>query len=190
MSRRLSEICVRLATEADLDDVADMVQDFATGHPAQSHPRPISVLREAYFGADPVAHLLVATKGPGIVGMGQWTRVYDMLWAMFGGHAEWLYVRRESRGLGIPAAIVAEICRQVRVDGGQLLRGGADGAEIAALYERVAIVSAASTCYLSAEAFQICADLAGLSPREIVKLLPTPELNRTSTRPRGTAAIS
>jgi GNAT superfamily N-acetyltransferase len=163
-----------------------MVQGFVVGHPAEFHPRPLTRLREAYFGVAPVAHLLVASKGPHIVGMGQWTRIYDMFWAMFGGNVEWLYVRPKARGLGIAAAIVAEICRQVRLAGGELLRGGASEAAIAALYERVAIGWPASTCALSGEAFQICADLAGLSPREIVARLPTPELNRRPAPPRTT----
>ena len=184
MSYGNSEILVRSATEADLRDVADMVQHFVAGHPAERHPRPLSRLEEAYFGANPVAHLLVASKRGRIVGMGQWTRMYDMFWAAFGGNVEWLYVRPEVRGLGLPAAIVAEICRQIRLSGGELLRGGADGADIAALYERVAIGSLSRTCYLSAEAFQAFADLAGLSPREIVRRLPTPELNRTPPEPR------
>jgi GNAT superfamily N-acetyltransferase len=187
VSFRHSSVTVRSATEADLNEIADMVQGFVVGHPAEFHPRPVTRLREAYFGAAPVAHLLVARKGPHIVGMGQWTRMYDMFWAMFGGDVEWLYVRPEARGLGIPAAIIAEICRQVRLEGGELLRGGADGDAIAALYERVAIGWRVSTGALSGEAFQICADLAGLSPREIVTSLPAPELNRTPALPRETA---
>ena len=71
MNLRPPSILVRSATEADLNDVADMVGRFVEGHPAESHPRPICRLREAYFGANPVAHLLVASKGPQIIGMGQ-----------------------------------------------------------------------------------------------------------------------
>ncbi len=158
MSYRNSGISVRSATQADLNDVDEMMQSFVAGHPAQSHPRPLSRLQEAYFGANPVAHLPVASKAGRIVGMGQWTRMYDMFWATFGGDVEWLYVRPEAHGLGIPAAIVAEICRQVRLSGGTLLRGGADGAQIAALYERVAIGWPSRTCYLSAEAFEAFAE--------------------------------
>jgi GNAT superfamily N-acetyltransferase len=177
MSLSPVSIQVRSATEEDLNDVAGMVSRFAEGHPAQSHPRPISRLREAYFGASPVAHLLVATKGPRVIGMGQWTRIYDMFWAMFGGYVEWLFVIPELRGQGIAPAIIAEICCQVRLAGGEFLRGGADGAEIAALYERVAIGAPAYGFNLSASAFQNFADLAGLQPREIVRRLPHPDLN-------------
>lgn len=60
------------------------------------------------FGPNPVAHLLVVARHGRAVGMGQWTRIYDMFWGIYGARVEWLYVRPESRGLGIPAAIVAE----------------------------------------------------------------------------------
>jgi hypothetical protein len=34
-----SELKVRLATETDLDDIEEMVNDFAKDHPAENHPR-------------------------------------------------------------------------------------------------------------------------------------------------------
>jgi GNAT superfamily N-acetyltransferase len=184
MSRPHSTIAVRPATEADLNDVADMVQHFVAGHPAENHPRPLERLRDAYFGAQPVAHLLVATRGDRVVGMGQWTLIYDMFWSMFGGEIGWLYVRPESRGLGIPLALVAEICRQVRLAGGEHLHGGAEPDETASLYKRLAVGWPSHTVYLSAEAFQVCADLAGRPPREIVRNLPDPNLNFAAARPR------
>lgn len=177
-------ITIRPATETDLPDISDLVDGFVAGHPAESHPRPLTRLREAFFGRHPVAHLLVACRGGRIVGMCQWTRIYDMFWSAFGGEVGWLYVRPEHRGLGIPAALVAEIARQVRLDGGELLHGGADVPDAAALYERVAIGSAGQSCYISAEAFHALADLAGLPLREIVRRLPDPVLNREPPRPR------
>jgi GNAT superfamily N-acetyltransferase len=179
-----SWLTVRPATEGDLPEVADMVQGFVHGHPAEHHPRPLARLKEAYFGSEPVAHLLVASTRGRLVGMGQWTRIYDMLWAMFGGEVGWLYVRPEARGLGIVAAIIAEISQQVRRAGGELLRGTADQARNSALYERVARAWSSRECYLSAEAFQSFADLAGLPPREIVRQLPKTELNRVAAQPR------
>jgi GNAT superfamily N-acetyltransferase len=180
----MTSIVVRPATESDLEDVAELVRGFVAGHPAESHPRPMSRLREAYFGAQPVAHLLVASKSGRIVAMGQWTRIYDMFWSAFGGDVGWLYVRPEARGLGIPAAIVAEVCRQVRLDGGELLHGGSEVDVVTKLYERVAIGAPGRTCYVSAEAFQAFADLAGLQPRDIVRRLPDRELNRVAPRTR------
>ena len=187
MSSGHSAIAVRSATEADLEDIAAMVQHFVAGHPAENHPRPLARLREAYFGEKPVANLLVATRGDRVVGMGQWRLIYDMFWSMFGGEIGWLYVRPDSRGLGIPLALVTEICRQVRLAGGEHLHGGAEPDETASLYKRLAVGWPSHTVYLSAEAFQICADLAGRSPREIVRNLPDAKLNYEPAHPRNTA---
>lgn len=177
-------ILVRPALEADLSEIAGMLEDFVAGHPARAHPRPLSRLREAYFDADPVACLLVATRDSRVVGMAQWKRTYDMFWAMFGGAVEWLYVRPEARGLGIPAALTAEICRQIRNAGGEFLTGVAEAAANSALYERVAMGWPSRTCYVSGEGFQSFADLAGMPLREIVRRLPSPDLSRMPAQPR------
>ena len=177
------ELTVRLARETDLDDVEDMVNDFVKGHPAEKHPRSRSALREAYFGDAPVANLVVAVRDGRAVGMGQWTLIYDMFWGMYGGNAEWLYVRPEYRGRGVVVAIVAEICAQVRLAGGEFLHGGG-GDEAERLYERAAIGRPTHECHLSAEAFQVFADLAGLAPREIIRRLPSLVLNRVPARAR------
>jgi len=175
---------VRPATEADLAEIAAMIEDFVGAHPARNHPRPISRLREAYFGANPVAHLLVATRGGRVIGMAQWSRIYDAFWAMFGGAVEWLYVRPQCRGLGIPAALVAEICCDVRNAGGEFLTGAAESDASLALFARVAINWPARTCNVSGEGFQVFADLAGRSPREIVGALPSQDLSRKPARTR------
>src|SRR5690348_5440713 len=150
-------------------EVEDMVNDFVKGHPAEKHARPRYRLREAYFGDAPVANLVVAVRvrDGRVIGMGQWTRIYDMFWSMYGGNVEWLYVRPEHRGSGVVVAIVAEICAEVRKAGGEFLHGGGDDA-VERLYERAAIGRPTHECHLSAKAFQAFADLAGLSPREIV----------------------
>jgi GNAT superfamily N-acetyltransferase len=180
----MNALLIRSATEADLPTVAGLVDGFVAGHPAEKHPRPLCRLREAYFGEHPVARLLLACKGDRVVAMGQWTRIFDMFWSVYGGEVGWLYVRPEYRGQGIAAALVAEICRQVRAEGGELLHGGAEVDVVSALYERVAVGSSARNIYVSGEAFQSFADLAGLRVRDIVRRLPDPALNRESPRAR------
>lgn len=175
---------VRAALESDLDAVEEMVNDFVKGHPAEKHYRSRAALRAAYFGEAPVAHLVVASYGDRIVGMGQWTLIYDMFWGMFGANAEWLYVKRDFRGRGIAVAIIAEICAQVHRAGGEFLHGGADAAEVVSLYERVAMGKPTHECYISAEAFRAFGELAGLPPRTIVRKLPTPDLNKVPPRDR------
>jgi len=176
-----TRLTVRPACEADLDDIENMVNDFVRGHPAEKHTRSRSALRGAYFGDVPVANLVVAVHHGAVVGMGQWTPIYDMFWSMYGGNVEWLYVRPEERGRGVVASIVAEICAQVRRAGGEFLHGGGDD-DVERLYERAAIGRRTNECHLSAEAFQIFADLAGLTPREIVRRLPNPDLNLVLSR--------
>jgi hypothetical protein len=84
-------------------------------------------------------------------------------------------------------AIVAEICSQVRVAGGEFLYGGG-GDDVERLYERVAIGGPTNQCHLSAQAFQTFADLAGLPPRTIIRRIPSVELNRVKSAARSQVA--
>ena len=178
---------VRSACEADLPAIEEMISDFARGHPSETHPRSRARLHEAYFGSAPVAHLVVATRNGVVTGMAQWTKIYEMFWSMYGGSVEWLYVRPQFRRSGIVAAIIAEVCSQVRAAGGEFLYGGG-GDDVERLYERVAIGGPTNQCHLSASAFQAFADLAGRGPRTIIRKIPAVELNRIPAveRTRGT----
>ncbi len=175
---------LRDARESDLPAIAEMIADFVRGHKAQDHPRSPENLRAAYFGERPVANLLVATRGGRVVGMVQWARFYDAFWSMFGIQGEWLYVRPEARGLGVAVALVVEICARGRSEGAVFLHGGALSDDVKGLYERCAIGSESYECFVSGEAFQVLADLAGRPMREIARRLPTPELGRVPARPR------
>lgn len=170
-------LCIRSGAPPDLDAVVELIEDFVEGHPARSHPRSRDRLHAALFGDHPVANLLVAEVGGRVVGMVQWTRLYDLFWSAYGGTIEWLHVRRDVRGLGIAAALVAEACARVRQVEGEFLHGHG-GDDVARLYERVAVGATTRSFYLSAEAFQAFADLAGSSPRELVRRLPSRGLNR------------
>lgn len=75
------------------------------------------------------------------------------------------------------------MCDDIRTSGGEYLVGGSSDA-VNALYERVAIGWPTRECALSAEAFQVVADLAGRAPRDIVRGLPDPALHRVEPRPR------
>jgi GNAT superfamily N-acetyltransferase len=170
-----SMLSIRSANHNDIDEIERMVADFVKGHPAEFHTRSSKVLREAYFGDHPVAHLLVAERGSEIVGMAQWHLIHDMFWGMFGAEAGWLYVKPSHRGSGIVAALVARLCALASEAGAQFLHGGGGDAP-SKLYERVAIGHSDRACYLSGKAFQIFANLDGLAVREIVRRLPAKEL--------------
>ena len=175
LSGALSVLCIRHAETTDIPEIEDMVSDFVKGHPADGQHRPTEALREAYFGEHPVAHLLVAERNGEIVGMIQWTLIYDMFWGMFGAETGWLYVKPQYRRSGIVAALVARTCAETSKVGAQFLHGGG-GDGPSKLYERVAIGNAGRDCYLSGKAYQVFAGLDGLSAREIVRGLPDKQL--------------
>jgi len=121
-----SPIGIRVARQTDVKDLDSMVDEFVVGHKAEHHSRSLDVLSSAYFGPNPVADIIVAEWKGSVVAMGQWMRIYDMFWGMFGGQTDWLYVRPRARGLGISAAIIANICDRIRRAGGEFLRGAGD----------------------------------------------------------------
>jgi GNAT superfamily N-acetyltransferase len=177
-------ITIRLAREEDAPALVEMVNDFVRGHPAENHPRPEGTVRAAYFGDKPVAEVIVAEWNGRVVAMVQWTRIFDMFWSMFGGLAEWLYVKPRARGLGLSAAMLAMVSRRVREDGGEFVHGSG-GEHLASLYRRLASESGASRgYYLSGEGFQRAADLAGRPPREVVRHFPSPTLSSAPAQPR------
>ena len=171
-------IAIRDGVPDDLDAIAEMLEDFVATHPAKSHPRSRDKLRDALFGAEPVAHVLVAVDRDRVVGMVQWWRIFDMFWGMFGGKAEWLYVRPEARGRAVAAMLGAEVCARVRAAGGEFLYLGSVEDSVTALYDRVTHSWPERTHALSGMAFARIADLAGASARELVRKLPSPELNK------------
>jgi GNAT superfamily N-acetyltransferase len=117
-------LSIRPATATDTPEIERMVVDSVKGHPAENHVRTSGELVKAYFGAHPVAHLLVAERDRDIVGMAQWRLIYDMFWGMFGAEAGWLYVKPACRGSGIVAALVARVCAEIVMRPIGYVRGG------------------------------------------------------------------
>jgi GNAT superfamily N-acetyltransferase len=170
-------LTIRSADEADLDVLLDLIDLFTVDHPSAHHPRPPAVMADAFFGPAALLRAVVAEERGRVIGYAGWRRAFDFFWAMWGADVEGLFVRPEARGRGVAAALVAQVCTEVRAGGGVFLRGTYDPA-LARLYERAVNAWPVREAYLSASAFARMADLAGKPVREIVKGLPAPELNR------------
>jgi GNAT superfamily N-acetyltransferase len=170
---------VRRAIPADLDALVALIDEFARGHPAEHYLRSMAVMQEAYFGPCPISRVFMAERRGEPVGFGGWHKVFDLFWAMYGGEVDGLYVKPRQRGLGVAPAIIAVICADIRSEGGCFLRGTYTD-KVRRLHERVAVGSVQRECHVSATAFHIVADLAGSSPRRLLRGLPDQRMNNVA----------
>jgi hypothetical protein len=172
----MSDLMVRRATADDVPILAVLIDGFAKGHPAEGHARSAEMLREVFFGGQPIAHALLAEKNATAIGFGAWRKAYDLFWSMYGGDGLGLYVIPAQRGFGVGLCIVAAICADIRENGGQFLQASYD-AELSPLYERVAVGRPERACHVSALAFERLVAAAGRSARDIIRALPEKSLN-------------
>jgi hypothetical protein len=172
----MSDLIVRRANADDAAVLAALIDGFAKGHSAEAHVRSVDMLRDAFFGRQPIAHVLLAEKRATAVGFGAWRRTYDLFWSMYGGDRLGLYVIPAERGLGVGLCIVAAICADIREQGGQFIQASYD-AELSRFYEWVAVGRSERAGHISALAFERLARVAGSSARDIIRALPDKSLN-------------
>jgi len=172
----MNDLIVRRATADDVAVLASLIDEFARGHPAENHVRSVDRLRDAFFGNQPIAHVLLAEKNATVVGFGAWRKAFDLFWSMYGGDGLGLYVNPSHRGRGVALCIVAAMCAEIRGQGGRFLQTSYD-ADLSPLYERVGVGRPERACHVSALAFDRLATVAGRSAREIVRALPDKALN-------------
>jgi len=173
----MSATIVRLAEKQDVPELVGMVREFSQGHPSESLERDGTSIAAAFFGDNAVGEMIVAEREGKAVGMVQWYRQYDMFWKTYLGIPEWLFVRKESRGLGISIALIAFLCDRVRQAGGEFIFGPGAVATTT-IFKRYAFDAGPAAMFrLSGEAFQQWADLAGAPPREIVRHPTCPRPN-------------
>ena len=181
----MSDLIVRRATADDVPVLAALIDGFAKGHPAEGRVRSAELLRDALFGSQPIANVLLAEKNGIAIGFGAWRKAYDLFWSMYGGDGLGLYVIPAQRGFGVGLRIVAAICADIRQHGGQFLQASYD-AELSPLYERVAVGRPERACHISALAFERLAAVAGRSARDIIHALPEKSLNFVPANADGT----
>lgn len=167
----MKDLIVRRATADDVPSLTLLIDGFAKGHPAEHHSRSAESMRDAFFGYQSVAQVLLAERQSIPIGFGVWRKTYDVFWSMYGGDGIGLYVTPANRGLGVALCIIAAICAEIRGQGGSFLQTSYDP-ELAGLYERVGIGRPERACHVSALAFETLAGAAGRSAREIIRMLP------------------
>src|SRR5579863_892852 len=111
----MQDLIVRRAAPDDVLVLAALIDGFAKGHPAEQHSRPAERMRDAFFGEQSVAQVLLAERQGKPIGFGVWRRTYDVFWSMFGGDGIGLYVTPSNRGSGAALCIIAAICAEIRV---------------------------------------------------------------------------
>ena len=174
---------VRLITVEDVPQLLELSRRCAEEwqHPAATYPRDEAQVKLDLFGKASVDRVFVAEKGDRLLGFATWRSTYDFLFCQKGGEISFLYVSPEARCRGIAAALLTQICADIRNQGGCFAWASYNPEQMttARLYNRVVISSPNPhiSCHLSARAFEAMADLAGKSPRYIARNLPDKALN-------------
>ena len=127
---------------------------------------------------DRVVAAALAERRGAAVGFVAWSPAYDLHHCIRGALLADLYVEPAARGAAVALALVARACAEVRAAGGVYLVGTAVGDRPARLYARVAETWPTVEAILGGRAFRTFADLAGASPRDLVRGLPLPAWNR------------
>lgn len=178
----MSETKIRVAVLDDLDGICRLVDEFAQSHPSKDHKRPKDLIQQAYFGDNPSAEIIIAERNGDIIGMIQWNLMFDMFWCIYHGFPEWYYVSSRFRGSGICFSLFAYACSRIREKGGVAVYAFANE-NTYKLLDRITYGGGSNSFYhLSCEAFHQIADLAGRHPKEIIRLLPSKELNKVERR--------
>jgi len=80
----MSDLIVRRATTDDVPVLAALIDGFAKGHPAEGRARSAAILREALFGGQPMAQVVLAEKNATAIGFGAWRKAYGPYTAVMG----------------------------------------------------------------------------------------------------------
>ncbi len=178
----MGDLIVRRATPEDAAGLALLIDGFANGHPAEHPARSINKMREAFFGDQPVGHVLLAEKNGTPLGFGAWRKTYDVFWSLYGGVGLGLHVAPPNRRLGVALCIVSAICAEIRNQGGCFLEASYEP-RLAGLYERIGVGRVERACHVSAMAFETLAAASGKPARVIVRALPDKTLNHVPLNP-------
>ncbi|MBD2089448.1 GNAT family N-acetyltransferase [Microcoleus sp. FACHB-1515] len=112
-----------------------------------------------------------------LVGFAAWMPSYDLHHCVHGASFIDFYVAPAYRGRGLAAALLCEIAAEITRLGWDFMRGSAMTGRASRLYARVGVCFGSNEYNVSGKALRQLASLAGLPAREIVRGLPTKEMN-------------
>ncbi|MEO1210027.1 MAG: GNAT family N-acetyltransferase [Cyanobacteria bacterium J06638_20] len=165
-----------IATADDLEPLTVLIQSYVQNHlDMKQWGGTLGQLQQDH-AAGYLAIMLVRCNGR-LVGFGAWETIYDLHHCARGATVMDLYVDPPFRCRGLGVALIAGIAAEILKQGKGFLRGEAIPGSAARLYERVAVRFGSNTYNLSGKALSQLASLAGKSPREMVRGLPTREMN-------------
>ena len=167
---------VSTATVNDLDEVAQLIDDYVR----QNLNMPVWPCAIATFKRDYSSgcfRMMVIRSNNQLAGFAAWTPSYDLHHCVLGAVFIDFYVDPAYRCRGLGAALICAIAAEITNLGWEYMRGTALTGRAARLYERVGIRFGTNEYNVSGAALRQLANLAGKPPREIVRGLPTTEMN-------------
>jgi ribosomal protein S18 acetylase RimI-like enzyme len=124
---------IRRATQADADTISVLLGEIEAFYGGDDVPGDLAQLREALFGSQPVATVLLARDGEQVVGMASYTFLWPASGADTSLYLKELYVREGARRRGVARALMAALRDEATAAGCSRLEWTADRDNSAAL---------------------------------------------------------
>lgn len=167
------------ATINDLDQVAQLIDDYVRQNlDMPSWPCSLATFKRDY--ASGCFRMTVIHSDEKPVGFAAWLPSYDLHHCVHGAVFIDMYVDPTYRGGGLAVALLCAIAAEISNLGWSYMRGTALQGSAARLYERFAVRFGTNEYNVSGKALRQLASLAGKSPREMLRGLPTPDMNYQS----------
>jgi GNAT superfamily N-acetyltransferase len=167
---------VSTSTVDDLEGVGQLINDYVRQNLNMPRwPCSVETLKRDYTSG--CFRMNVVYSDEQLVGFAAWTSSYDLHHCVHGAVFLDFYVEPAYRCRGLGAALLCGIAQEITRLGYTFMRGSALSGRASRLYKRVGVQFGANEYNVSGRALRQLASLAGLSAREIVRGLPTQEMN-------------
>jgi GNAT superfamily N-acetyltransferase len=164
------------ATIDDLDQVAQLIDDYVRQNlNMPAWPCSLATFKRDYTSG--CFRMTVIHCDKKLVGFAAWLPHYDLHHCSHGAECIDMYVDPAYRCRGLGVALLCAIAAEITNLGWTYIRGQALSGRASRLYARVGVCFGTNEYNLSGKALRQLAGLAGKSPKEILRGLPTQEMN-------------